>query len=500
MANILTKIFGKREAARPFGSMRSFAACEVSQVLGAWKWDGGFSNQEISASLAVMRSRSRDVHKNNGDFKKFFDLFKANVVGAYGFTFASEAVKTIEGMELDRDASFAIEYHFRRWARSKEMADVTGVKNLASIFRLAALNWARDGECFIWVNRHAQNRYGLSLRIIRPDACPEWFNGTTPDGKWVRNGVEVEPETYKPLAFYFDGKAEDNTTPVVWQGRAHHLMRIPAKDILHLFTQNDECQTRGIPLTHAALRTGKMLDEFNFSELVAARDEANTLGVFHAPLGREQEIAALNEDTETTGKLQVSRPGQKLVLPAGWDYKSDTPQHPNREVTPFKSSMKRDMANGLSVEYANFANDWSGVNYSSVRAGTLAERDMWMMYQEDFIDMVCTPIFLIWLDSFLRLSISGKYSIADYERMAEHSFQGRRWAWVDPLKDVNAAAVAVAHHWKTDKQIAAEYGCDIDDNLEEAKRVADARKEYGLQTVAPMNTPKNEEEENGKEE
>ena len=498
--------FGKRKTAkRQFVSAqmmrRSFAAAEVSELLGQWKWDGGFSNQEIASSLASIRARSRDMHKNNGDFRKFLSLFKANVVGADGFYLKSGAVKSAEDLSLDKEAAYFVEYHFGRWARNREWADVTGVKSFPAICRLAALLWARDGEAFIWIDRHAQNRYGISLRVIRPDACPEWHHGTTNDGKWIRNGVEVEPETYRPIAYYFDGREEDNCSPVVWQGRTHRLMRVPAADVVHVFTQNDECQVRGIPLAHAGLKNGKMLEEFNEAELVASRDEANWLGVFKAPLGRENELKQLDEDTEEQGRLRRhSRKGHDVVLPEGWDYETKVPNHPNREITPFKASMKRDLANALDVEYACFANDWAGVSYSSVRAGTLAERDQWMMLQADFIDQCCTPVFLAWLRSFLSLAVSGRYGMGDCERLSEHVFRGRRWGWVDPLKDVNAAAVAVAHGWKTDAQIAADFGCDIDDNLEEAARVKGLRDAYGLQEPGLMNVaakPEKNDNDNG---
>ena len=39
--------------------MRMFAAAECSRLLNPWIWDGGFSNQEIAASLAIIRQRSR---------------------------------------------------------------------------------------------------------------------------------------------------------------------------------------------------------------------------------------------------------------------------------------------------------------------------------------------------------------------------------------------------------------------------------------------------------
>lgn len=495
-------IFKRRPApqAVPRISGRAFAAAEVSRLLGAWRWDGGFSNQEIASSLATIRARSREMAKNNGDFVKFVTLFKTNVVGPFGFRFKSEAVKSVLDPAMDAQASFDLEYHFARWCRRKQWCDVTGRKNFASICRLAAEYWARDGECFVWLDRNAQNRYGISLRIIRPDACPEWMQGATPEGNWIRNGVEVEPETFRVVAYYFDGRAEDNTVPVLHEGRTHHVMRVPASEVVHLFCQHDETQTRGIPMAHAALRVGKMLEQYNEAELVAAREEANTLGVFHAPLGRESEIAALNDDDDAVGKLtQNSRPGQKIVLPEGWDYKTDTPQHPNREVTAFKATMKRDLANALNVEYANFANDWGGVNFSSVRAGTLSERDCWMTLQEDFVDQLCTPVFEAWLGSFLRLAVSGAYGVYDFDRLSEHHFKGRRWAWVDPMKDVNASVIAVEHNWKTNAQISSEYGCDYDDNLEQAAYEAEQRRKYGL-VEAGETVDSHQEENDGSEE
>lgn len=479
---------------------RSFAAAEVSRVLGAWRWDGGFSNQEVSSALATIRARSRDMHKNNGDFKKFLSLFEANVVGADGFVLKSGAVRSVADPALDAEAAFTVEYHFGRWARTPMCVDATGRKTFAGLCRLAALHWARDGECFIVLNRHAQNAYGLSLRIVRPDACPEWYGGVAENGNWIRGGVEVEPETFRPTAYYFVMAREDNSLPVVHDGKVQHLRRIPASDVLHLYKQNDECQTRGIPLTHAALKVGKMLEEFNEAELAAARDEANWLGVFHAPAGRDGEIAALDEDADAQGGLsRSSRKAHDIILPSGWDYDPKVPQHPNREVSAFKATMKRDLANCMDVEYANFANDWGGVSYSSVRAGTLSERDQWLMLQADFIDQVCTPVFLAWLAGWLDLASSGRYSAADFERLAEHAFRGRRWAWVDPMRDVNAAVVAVQHNWKTDAQVAADYGCDFDDNLEEAARVAALREKYGLDAPAKADMTGTGQDGDGKE-
>jgi len=97
--------------------------------------------------------------------------------------------------------------------------------------------------------------------------------------------------------------------------------------------------------------------------------------------------------------------------------------------------------------------------------------------------LVLDRIWYAWLHSFLRLRVSGKFSDADFERLSDHEFQGRRWGWIDPSAEVNAATVAASHGWRTDAEIAAEYGNDIDDNIAEALRIKDAKAAAGLITV-----------------
>lgn len=478
------------------GEIRSFACAEISKILSPWTFDGGYSNEEISAALKTIRGRSRDMQKNSEQYKRWLDLFVANVVGADGFTLTPLPFSEDDFFTIDRDAAKMLKYHFWRWATNPKMADSTGRKTFRAICALVAENWARDGEGIVMIDRHAQNKYGIALRVVRPDALDETIMGEGNKGEIVRNGVAVNATTLKPIAYYFRANNEDRWARTVANSKKP-VRRIPATDVLHVFTQHDECQTRGIPLGCSVLRKLKMLDEYNYSEIVAAREEANTTGFFSAPAGREDEICALNEDSAASAFLcRESSPGTKFVLPQGWSYDIKTPTHPNRELVAFKNSMLRDIASGLGVEYANFANDWAGVSYSSVRVGTLAERDNWRILQAQFVEQFVTPVYLAWLESFLSLAVSGKLKATDYERLSEHEFRGRRWEWVDPMKDVNASVIAVANGWKTDEQIAAEYGTDIDDNIESIRRTNEAKTQAGIAPNAPRTVSEDSDSEN----
>lgn len=460
-------------------TQRGFAAAEVSRILAPFTFDGGFSNREVQSALVTSRSRSRDMYKNSAHYRRFVSLFCSNVAGQ-GFNFKSlphDGVPGYPNYRLDKTAAKFIYWHFWKWASNKEFCDSTGRKDLAEIDRLCAKMWARDGEYFILVDNSAQNQYGISLRVIRPDAVDERYDTIRENGNTVRSGVELDVNTLKPVAYYLFTTKEFATD----FGARGPLIRIPASvngsyGIIHGYTQEDEDQTRGMTLGHAVLKKLKMLDEFDNAELVAARDEACSVRTYHAPVGKEQEILNLCDPENPDAQSAVNaltmpkEPGQSEVLPNGWEQSINTPQHPNREVTAFKNSMLRDVASGLNLEYASFANDWAGVSFSSVRVGTIAERDYWMIAQAMMIVQLKTPVFLAWLRSFLSLSISGGYPLEKFEKFSEHTFRGRRWLWVDPMKDIKAAEIAVAHGWKTDVQIAEDFDADFDDNVEELKR------------------------------
>ena len=449
--------------------MRMFAAAECSRLLNPWIWDGGFSNQEIAAQLAIVRQRSRDMQKNSEHYLRWLDLFVANVIGD-GVKFKATPSRSDDDPTIDDDAAKFLQYHWWKWGTTPGMADTTGRKTFNAICRVAAENWARDGEALLLIDRAAPNPYGFSLRIVRPDALDETMNGRGPNpGTIIRNGVEVDRVSLRAVAYYLRTSREDPGASYVLN---RPVVRVPAADVLHLFTQHDETQTRGIPLGHAVLKKLKMLDEYEYSE---DQDAALTM---------------------------PSEPGTKIKLEPGWDYKTVTPTHPNRELTAFKNSMLREIASGLGLEYACFANDWAGVSFSSVRAGTIAERDHWRILQSQFIEQVASPVFRAWLASFLKYRASSPYIVEDYERLAEHEFRGRTWEWVDPMKDVNAAALAVAHGWKTDAQIAADYGTDIDENIAEAARIKPLKDAAGLLTATlKVETSKSgKEAEDGQEE
>lgn len=476
---------------------RGFQAAQVDRLLAGWKYDGGFTSAEVSAHLETIRARSRQCEKDSTMFRRWLDLRATNIVGE-GFALKSTPHDGRPGdknYKLDQAAARFIEWHWWRFCSYRDSVtgatwcDATGRKTDAEIDRLNVRTMGRDGEFFIHAMRTDANPYGITWRVLRPDWCDHTYNvDRLANGNVVHCGVEMIEATRQPVAYYF------HTVPrsaYAYNPRGQPLVRIPASEIIHGFNQHDEDQPRGIPEGHASLVKLKMIEELDRAELTAARDEACSVSSYEASKEASMEgfkDLTLDENEKDAQALMMEKePGQSEILPPGWTRKMNTPSHPNREHAPFKAGIVKDVASGFGVEYSNFANDWAGVSFSSVRVGTISERDAWIVAQNDYISKCKNRQFLMWLDSFLELSVSGSLPVAKRDKFAEHQFRGRRWMWVDPMKDMSAALICADRKWKTNTKIAADLGEDFDENIEENKREMQALAGDAKESVATLN-------------
>jgi lambda family phage portal protein len=170
-------------------------------------------------------------------------------------------------------------------------------------------------------------------------------------------------------------------------------------------------------------------------------------------------------DAEIDGeKFSTSAPGTYDTLPEGYDFKPFESDYPHTNYGDFVKAALRGVAAGLGVAYHNLANDLEGVNFSSSRAGILEERELWKLLQEWFIEELCAPVYTDWLRHALDYTTTlDPLPAQKYEKFNAASWQGRRWAWVDPTKDIDAAVSAIDNALKSRGDVIREQGRDPDD-------------------------------------
>ena len=226
---------------------------------------------------------------------------------------------------------------------------------------------------------------------------------------------------------------------------------------------------------HAALMKVNMLDGYSDAELVAARVSAAKLG-FIIP-GETDQYQGDGEQLDGS-QLMDAEPGSWEVLAKGSTVQPWDPQHPNASFSAFVNVMLRGIACAADVSYHSLTGDLSQVNYSSARIGLLDERDTWSMLQQHFIEHVAEPIFERFKEA-LMLSRRTTFSPMEAQNV-QASWRPRRWAWVDPQKEISAAQQAVDLCVKSRKQIIEEQGGDSELTWTELKAETDRLKTDGL--------------------
>ena len=206
-------------------------------------------------------------------------------------------------------------------------------------------------------------------------------------------------------------------------------------------------------------------------------------------------VAPYSDGQQTGSVLEGGlEPGTMKVLPSGFDIKFSTPQQSNSGIEQVKLGL-RSVAAGLGVPEYLLTGDLSQANYSSTRAALIEFRAR--IEQSQFhvhIPQWLRPIFRRWLSlEILAGRIDAPGFEADPEAWLQVEFYPPAQAWIDPLKDAEGEAEAIAAGLKSRRQAVAERGYNIEVLDAEIAADKDREKKLGLNfdtaTASPVGVP-----------
>lgn len=441
-----------------------FAGAGINRLtasLGQWSRS---VNADLDAGLVILRARARDLCQNNEFGRRFLSLVESNVIGPGGPTLQVRASLTNGG--LDKVANDTIETAFARWS---QRADLRGLMDLAHVQRVGITSVARDGEALIRIVRNRDLPNGIALQLLEADRLDENLNTTLSNGNAIRQGVEIN-SLLQPVAYWIKTSHPGEN----YQSTPAQAERVPAANVIHPFLLTRAEQVRGYTWMHAVLLRMQMLHAYEEAAVVAARVGAAKMGVFTRKDDSEQALASMATGTASDGKLQMSaEAGEFMELPAGYELHNWDPEYPHANFDSFLKACFRGVASGLNLATHNLTGDMTEVNFSSARIAELAERDHWKMLQAWWIRTVSFPIFRAWLESALirgeiRLPSGAALPADRLEKFSDAArFQGRRWQWVDPAKEIEAAEREIAAGLNSRTAIAASQGRELEDIIDE---------------------------------
>ncbi|QJC56128.1 hypothetical protein HC248_01414 [Polaromonas vacuolata] len=465
--------------------MRRFDGARIDRLTSDWFATESSLNEELRADLNSLRKRGRQLVTNNDYARKFRGMVENNLIGPAGVRLQSK-VEDTPG-KPDSLASTAIEAAYEEWSQS---CDVTGQLSLRDLCENIVGGLPSDGEFLVRMVRgaDAKNRFNFALQVIDVDRIDTTYNGNY-GGNTVIMGVEVD-NYRRPLALHlFEAHPNDGART----GRRR--VRVASTDLLHKFKIERAEQMRGIPWMAPGMLSLHHLGKFMLSALLAAEHGANHYGFFQQ---KEDEGTPPIGDVDGVGgdaiNIVASQPGVYDTLPAGYSFQAHQSQYPNEVFGPFAKTMLQRIATGWRVAYHSLANDLEGVSFSSIRSGTLEERDRWMADQQWFIGAFMEPVFQAWLQMALMSSsitmLNGSALPASkIIKFSQHEWQPRRWEWVDPKNDMEAKILSVRAGLMAPQDSSAAMGYDFEDTLKAIKFAQEMAKTLGVNLNAYEGTP-----------
>ena len=452
---------------------RSYDAAKANRFAVSWAMSVLSEDQALKGNIMALKARAIELSHNDAYMRKFITMVVTNVVGPKGVKFQCQARD--DNGKLDKGANAKIEAAWAGWGALGN-CDTTTKHTWRSLQKLIMKTMAREGEVLIRRVVTTDNGYGLRLQLIDAAHLDDRLNEDRPDGSKIRMGVEMDAWG-RPVKYHLRKKHPGDNSLYVNTGSDVEV--IPASEIIHLQIIDFITQSRPAPWASGIMNNLKQLHGYEESEIIAARLGACKGGFYT----QNEDSVELNDEEDSDGSfIQDVEPGTFEKLPSGWDFKPFDPQHPNSSFGNFIKHVLRGIAAGFGISYNTLANDLEAVNYSSIRAGKLEERDFWEDLQVWFTEHFCTPVFNWWLP-LAMLNGAVALPMTKIAKFNAPVWRPRGWAWVDPEKEMVGNQMALQTGITSLDDVIQNQGEDPEEVMQRIKASRERLAEYGLEDI-----------------
>ena len=409
---------------------RAFKAAFNSRFVD-WLFTSGHKvNNDLISQLKVLIERSRDLAKNNEIFRAYLNNCLKGVVGAEGFRLQMQ-IKNSDGT-LNEALNDQIEWAWYDFTNKRKLQTSQKLRDVdfdTLLFRTLLV----DGEAFIQVIKDSQSPYGVKFKLIDSLAIDtELLQIMTETQNGIYNGVEVDHD-YKVVRYWLRECYNGNY-------QSGKLYALPADEVIHLYRPQFIDQVRGYSPIVASYDSLKQLDDFAVAELIAAKI-SSCQGIFYqrndkTPTG---DFIGQGQVDDIGTFMKELAPGMASVVPAGYNVKTMTPNHPSSNYDGFVKAITKRVAAANGTNYNTLNGDLESVNYSSLRQANIAENAFYKDWQRFLIDNWKNVQFELFLKGYLINSKSSLKPSSYNQYLRSYRFIGK----TDPSYDISKEIVAV---------------------------------------------------------
>ena len=450
------KVVDSRGEKIPFSALQlPYEGAATGRRMSSWGTSTMGPNASLYGSLNRLRSRTRELIRNNPLVDGSVDTFVSNLVGT-----GISPRWQVDNPELKTQ----IQDLWNDWT---EEADLNGLCDFYGLQSLVSRALIDAGECLVkFIPRSANEDLSvpLQLQVLEADHLDESYNTIAPNGNEIRMGIEIDAEGKRQAYWLF--KEHPGEYFILSGINRIDRVRVPASECLHIFRPMRPGQMRGRPWLSSIIVKLRELDQYEDAELVRKKTAAMFGGFIEEAAGAD-DSRYLGRDAGTDAnqaQIIALEPGTFPLLPPGKKVSFSSPVDVGVTYAVWIKQQLREIAQGIGITYEQLTGDLSDVNYSSIRAGLLEFRRRCVNLQfQTLVFQFCKPVSKRWMDAAV---LSGALNIAGYfpNRRIYRRIKWRPdgWPWVDPVKEILAEQLAIRNGLKSRAQSIAERGGDVE--------------------------------------
>ncbi len=439
----------------PLRALTGYEAAANTRRTQGWNPANEGINALVAGGGDALRSRSRDMVRRNAWASNAVESFVGNSVGT--------GIKP-QAKHPDPAVKRRLQELWLRWT---DEADAAGLTDFYGLQALVCRSTIEGGECLVRIRERRPEdelTVPLQLQLLEAEHLPSSKNDNLPNGNVIRAGIEFD-KLARRVAYHL---YREHPGEKLLFFNAGETTRVPAESVLHIYKPLRPGQHRGQPWLTQVLVKLHELDQYDDAELVRKKLAAMFAAFITENNPEDPVIGSKPGEGETDASgapLAGIEPGSMVKLLPGEDVKFTEPGDVGGMYTEFMRVQLRAIAAGLGITYEQLTGDLERVNYSSIRAGLLEFRRRCEQFQHQvMVFQFCRPVWRAWIEAAV---VAGAIDARDYARRPEAyldvEWRPPSWAWVDPLKDMNAEVVAVRAGFKPRSAVINEMGYDEED-------------------------------------
>lgn len=443
----------KRARARlTLDQVRRYDGSSVSRRNENWRTPNTSADAALGPNLERLRSRSRDLTRNNPYAARAVQVLVNNTVGG-----------GVLGQVTSRSAARARRWNqlWEEWSKNPGACDHDARSDFHGLQALAFRCVVEAGEVLIRKRIDPTAAFPLKLQILEPDFIDDTkADKLTEDGGYIREGIEYDSRDRRIAYHLHRTHPGDRTLSVgAWE-----TVRVPADEIIHVFRRDRPGSSRGCPWGASVISRLRDFDDFSDAQLLKQKISACFAGFI---------VDAEAPDAGSAPPLaETLEPGSLEILPPGKDIRFASPPTVG-DFEDFSRAMLLQIAAGYGVTYEALTSDLSNANYSSARMGHLEfSRNVECWQRQIMVAQMLRPVWS-WFRNAAEI-------LGEQPMDVTMTWTPARRELIDPQKEVGAIIEAVRGGLMSLSEAIRRSGYEPGEVLAEIARDAAMLDELGL--------------------